>query len=296
MGVPYAIARHRNYGLAEILRTAGFTRATTAPEYSSATGFVPTGNGQSHGFYNAYTAYNPPPKQPVAVEIKWLKTTRIESPDSCRGVSFVNRLYCQVIRPWRIHQTGFSQLPRKQLPLRLGLQKIKLWEEIVREYAVTPPLSPMPKVGPLPQFKISCSTIDSDGKASPFRFSSEPAYHKPAKRTPRRVWTDRLQEIDAYSETGVASVHIVTVGFYGKDFNRERSYESWTDKDGDKVIWELTDRPSGASSSPGRLIVGTGKYTGWEGTMEFTLQFPKPSPEGTMRGICREVVKIEAPQ
>jgi len=93
-----------------------------------------------------------------------------------------------------------------------------------------------------------------------------------------------------------ASVHIVTVGFYGKDFNRERSYESWTDKDGDKVIWELTDRPSGASSSPGRLIVGTGKYTGWEGTMEFTLQFPKPSPEGTMRGICREVVKIVAPQ
>src|SRR5271165_1362859 len=88
-----------------------------------------------------------------------------------------------------------------------------------------------------------------------------------------------------------ASIHIVTVGFYGKDFNRERSYESWTDKDGDKVIWELTDRPSGASSSPGRLIVGTGKYTGWEGTMEFTLQFPKPSPEGTMRGICREVVK-----
>ena len=28
-----------------------------------------------------------------------------------------------------------------------------------------------------------------------------------------------------------ASVHIVTVGFYGKDFNRKkRSYESWTDK------------------------------------------------------------------
>ena len=94
-----------------------------------------------------------------------------------------------------------------------------------------------------------------------------------------------------------ASVHIVTVGFYGKDFNRERFIcESWTDKDGDKVIWELTDRPSGASSSPGRLIVGTGKYTGWEGTMEFTLQFPKPSPEGTMRGICREVVKLVAPQ
>jgi hypothetical protein len=92
-----------------------------------------------------------------------------------------------------------------------------------------------------------------------------------------------------------ASVHIVTVGYYSQDYNRERAYESWTDKDGDKVIWELMDRPSGASSSPARLIVGTGKYTGWEGTMEFTLQFPKSYPEGTMRGICREVVKIIAP-
>ena len=93
-----------------------------------------------------------------------------------------------------------------------------------------------------------------------------------------------------------ASVHIVTVGYYSKDYNRERAYERWTDKDGDKVIWELMDRPSGASSSPARLIVGTGKYTGWEGTMEFTLQFPKPFPEGTMRGICREIVRIQAPQ
>jgi hypothetical protein len=93
-----------------------------------------------------------------------------------------------------------------------------------------------------------------------------------------------------------ASVHILTVGYYSKDYNRERAYESWTDKDGDKVIWELMDRPSGASSSPARLIVGTGKYTGWEGTMEFTLQFPKSFPEGTMRGICREVVRIVAPQ
>ena len=34
--------------------------------YSSATGFVPTGNGQSHGFYNAYTAYNPPPSSSIS--------------------------------------------------------------------------------------------------------------------------------------------------------------------------------------------------------------------------------------
>jgi hypothetical protein len=28
-------------------------------------------------------------KQPVAVEIKWFKTTRTESPDSCRGVNYL---------------------------------------------------------------------------------------------------------------------------------------------------------------------------------------------------------------
>ena len=38
------------------------------------------------------------------------------------------------------------------------------------------------------------------------------------------------------------------------------------------------------------------KYTDWQGTMEFTFQYPKSFPEETMREICREVVKIVAPQ
>jgi hypothetical protein len=76
---------------------------------------------------------------------------------------------------------------------------------------------------------------------------------------------------------------------------RSRDYEVWTDKDGGKVIWELTADPSGGPSGTARLLDGTGKYTGWQGTMEYTLQFPKPFPEGTARGICREVVKIVAP-
>jgi hypothetical protein len=46
--------------------------------YSSATDFVPPGN-QSHGFYNAYTAYNPPPSSSIpfwplpALTIKMLR-------------------------------------------------------------------------------------------------------------------------------------------------------------------------------------------------------------------------------
>jgi hypothetical protein len=102
-----------------------------------------------------------------------------------------------------------------------------------------------------------------------------------------------------------ASVYIALVTYVSKGYNRmanpldpirSRAYETWTDKDGDKVIWELIDTPSGASSSTAKLIDGTGKYTGWQGTMEYTVQYPKSFPEGTMRGICREVVRIVAPQ
>lgn len=102
-----------------------------------------------------------------------------------------------------------------------------------------------------------------------------------------------------------AAVYIAVLHYENREHNKtenpvdpaiaSRNYEVWTDKDGDKVIWELTDDRSGAPSGTARLIDGTGKYTGWQGTMEYSLQFPKPFPEGTARGICREVVRIVAP-
>jgi hypothetical protein len=102
-----------------------------------------------------------------------------------------------------------------------------------------------------------------------------------------------------------ASVYIAVLHYENKGHNKtenpvdpavaSRNYEVWTDKDGDKVIWELTDDPAGGPSGTARLIDGTGKYTGWQGTMEYSLQFPRSFPEGTGRGICREVVKIIAP-
>jgi hypothetical protein len=80
-----------------------------------------------------------------------------------------------------------------------------------------------------------------------------------------------------------ASTHIVSVAYRSKGYNSYRGYETWTDKDDDKVIWELMDTPAGATSSPARLIEGTGKYLGWQGTMEYTLQLPKSFPQGTLR-------------
>ena len=93
-----------------------------------------------------------------------------------------------------------------------------------------------------------------------------------------------------------ASAHIVAVAYRTKGYFGFRGYETWIDKDGDKVIWELLDTPAGASSSPARLIGGTGKYKGWQGTMEYTLQYPKSFPQGTIRGICRENIKLVIPQ
>jgi hypothetical protein len=95
-----------------------------------------------------------------------------------------------------------------------------------------------------------------------------------------------------------ASVFIAVLQYENKgpvDPVRSRNYCVWTDKDGDKVIWELTGDPSGAPGGTAQLIDGTGKYTGWQGTLQYTLQFPKPFPEGTVRGICREVARILVP-
>jgi hypothetical protein len=92
-----------------------------------------------------------------------------------------------------------------------------------------------------------------------------------------------------------ASVHIVAVSYRSKEYNGYRGYLTWTDKDGDKVIAELLDTLPGASSSPARIIGGTGKYIGWQGTVEYTTQYPRSFPEGTIRGMCREHVKLIIP-
>jgi hypothetical protein len=62
------------------------------------------------------------------------------------------------------------------------------------------------------------------------------------------------------------------------------------DRDGDKVLWDVWDD---AGKGRGKVIAGTGKFAGCEGTMEFVLQNPvKPFPEGTIRAVCRESIKV----
>jgi hypothetical protein len=94
-----------------------------------------------------------------------------------------------------------------------------------------------------------------------------------------------------------ASVQIVGVLYRGKDGTRLRGFETWTDKDGDKLVWEImekkpADSPPGTSPGTAKVFSGTGKYVGMQGSMDWLLRYPKPFPEGTGRGICREEVEL----
>ncbi len=127
--------------------------------------------------------------------------------------------------------------------------------------------------------------------------------------TPKVFKLDQDQMIIQFETLGVrvndggegpfheASVQIVGVLYRGKDGTRLRGFETWTDKDGDKLVWEImekkaADSPPGTSPGTAKVFSGTGKYVGMQGSMDWLLRYPKPFPEGTGRGICREEVKL----
>jgi hypothetical protein len=127
--------------------------------------------------------------------------------------------------------------------------------------------------------------------------------------TPKVYKLDENQMIIQFETLGVrvndsgdgpfheASVQIVGVLYRGKEGARLRGFETWTDKDGDKLIWEImekktADSPTGTSPGTAKVFSGTGKYVGMQGSMDWLLRYPKPFPEGTGRGICREEVKL----
>ena len=96
------------------------------------------------------------------------------------------------------------------------------------------------------------------------------------------------------------ATHIVGVIYRGKGGTRFRAFETWTDKDGDKLIWELVEKvakdlPPGSFSGTAKVFAATGKFIGYQGTMDWVIQYPKSFPEGTGRGICRETVKLAPP-
>ena len=127
--------------------------------------------------------------------------------------------------------------------------------------------------------------------------------------TPKVIRVDQDRVIIQFETLGVrvndsgdgpfheASVHIIGVLYKGKDGIRLRGFETWTDSDGDKLIWELVEKSvpnpaPGTSNGTAEVFSGTGKYVGMQGSMDWVLRYPKAFPEGTGRGICREDVRL----
>jgi hypothetical protein len=85
--------------------------------------------------------------------------------------------------------------------------------------------------------------------------------------------------------------HNMGIMYFEKGVLRLTSYFSITDKDGDKVLWMFTE--TGSKPSPpnpvngtGKIIWGTGKFTGIQGTMEYTRQNVRPAADGTHQAIA----------
>ena len=96
------------------------------------------------------------------------------------------------------------------------------------------------------------------------------------------------------------SSHNVGVGYYEKGVGRLRGYITWVDKDGDKILIEITEE-AGQIGAPingtGKMIGGTGKFTGIEGTMEYTRRNLRPVADGTHQAVSKHKgnYKIVAP-
>jgi len=104
-------------------------------------------------------------------------------------------------------------------------------------------------------------------------------------------------------DTGKGPLHnlatyINIIVFVDKGVVQTRGYETHTDKDGDKVVWEISavDDPQhpGMQNGTGRILAATGKFAGMEGTMTFVVQVMKGFPDGTFRTICKEHMTITA--
>jgi hypothetical protein len=84
----------------------------------------------------------------------------------------------------------------------------------------------------------------------------------------------------------------VGVQYWEQGIGRLRGYVTIIDKDGDKVLWEITETESKPSppnpvNGIGKILGGTGKFTGIQGSIEYTRQMVRPFASGTHQGITK---------
>ena len=87
------------------------------------------------------------------------------------------------------------------------------------------------------------------------------------------------------------STHNVGVMYFENGVGKLRGYIFNIDKDGDKVIMELTEEAAQLGPKPtngkGKIIGGTGKFKGIQGNMEYTRRNMMPAETGTHQAISR---------
>lgn len=86
------------------------------------------------------------------------------------------------------------------------------------------------------------------------------------------------------------STHFSVIAYFEKGVGwRFHGYGVYADKDGDTMMVEIWDYPTGEDAGKAKLLGGTGKFAGIQGTADFVNERPRAWPETTGRLICREV-------
>ena len=90
------------------------------------------------------------------------------------------------------------------------------------------------------------------------------------------------------------SSHGALIVYVDKAERHFHGYYTYVDKDGDSIMFEIWDFPSGVPNhGAGKIIGATGKFTGMEGTAEnIVIAHLKSWPEGTGRSVATMVWKV----
>ena len=87
------------------------------------------------------------------------------------------------------------------------------------------------------------------------------------------------------------TIHNIGIMYFRNGVGRLRGYVFNVDKDGDKVIMELTEEGVKVGSNPisgkAKIVGGTGKFKGIQGNLEYTRTMLKPAAEGTHQAFSR---------
>ncbi|MEN8123077.1 MAG: hypothetical protein ABFS35_22250 [Bacteroidota bacterium] len=87
------------------------------------------------------------------------------------------------------------------------------------------------------------------------------------------------------------STHNVGVIYFENGVGTTRGYFTNTDKDGDKIIWELNEDSAHMAPNPtkgkGKIMEGTGKFKGIQGSMEYNRRTLRPAEKGTHQSISK---------